>query len=104
MVDMFTCYSLTQHSPGLSYLSNRKQFITPKGFNSITAAVNHGVPQGSALSPLLFTPIYMLLLGQIICNHGPAFTATLMTVKFTSAPTPLLSSQPFNSTTASRKL
>ena len=73
MVDMFTCYSLTQHSPGLSYLSNRKQFITPKGFNSITAAVNHGVPQGSALSPLLFTPIYMLPLGQIICNHGLSF-------------------------------
>lgn len=55
-----------------SYLSNRKQYITLQGSNSSTATVNHGVPQGSVLGPLLFT-IYLLPLGQIIRNHGLSF-------------------------------
>ncbi|XP_041958625.1 uncharacterized protein LOC121717966 [Alosa sapidissima] len=55
-----------------SYLSNRKQYITLQGSYSTTATVNHGVPQGSVLGPLLFT-IYLLPLGQIIRNHGLSF-------------------------------
>ena len=38
-----------------SYLSNRKQYVTLKDANSTLAPVNHGVPQGSVLGPLLLT-------------------------------------------------
>ncbi len=55
-----------------SYLSNRQQFISLHGSNSHPASVNHGVPQGSVLGPILFT-IYMLPLGQIIRKHGLQF-------------------------------
>ncbi|KAG5274109.1 hypothetical protein AALO_G00159280 [Alosa alosa] len=55
-----------------SYLSNCKQYITLQGSYSTTATVNHGVPQGSVLGPLLFT-IYLLPLDQIIRNHGLSF-------------------------------
>ena len=37
-----------------SYLSNRKQFVSIKGFNSEEKAMEYGVPQGSVLGPLLF--------------------------------------------------
>ena len=37
-----------------SYLSNRKQFVTINGFDSEIQSLQHGVPHGSVLGPLLF--------------------------------------------------
>ena len=37
-----------------SYLSGRKQFVSILGFESDTKYIEHGVPQGSVLGPLLF--------------------------------------------------
>ena len=55
-----------------SYLTNRSQFISINNCTSHTIPVNHGVPQGSVLGPLLFI-LYMLPLGLIIQNHGLKF-------------------------------
>ena len=37
-----------------SYLTGRCQYVTIQGFKSNTNKINHGVPQGSVLGPLLF--------------------------------------------------
>ena len=37
-----------------SYLTNRSQYVSIQGHNSEIEQINHGVPQGSVLGPLLF--------------------------------------------------
>jgi len=54
-----------------SYLSNRKQYVSILGFDSSHQLINHGVPQGSVLGPLLFL-IYINDLHRSI-KHSSTF-------------------------------
>ena len=51
-----------------SYFSDGFQFVQINDESSVHTKVNHGVPQGSVLGPILFS-IYMLPLGNIIRTH-----------------------------------
>ncbi len=55
-----------------SYSSDRHQFVAVNEEVSYRSQVQHGVPQGSVLGPLLFTH-YMLLFGNIIRKHRVSF-------------------------------
>ena len=56
LVDKLKHYGLRGNVNKLiqSYLSNRKQYVSIKGFDSVILNVECGVPQGSSLGPLLF--------------------------------------------------
>jgi hypothetical protein len=52
-----------------SYLSGRSQFVTAHGHKSCTTSLCIGVPQGTVLSPLLFS-IYTSPLAHIAASHS----------------------------------
>uniref|UniRef100_A0A3P9BFF7 Reverse transcriptase domain-containing protein n=1 Tax=Maylandia zebra TaxID=106582 RepID=A0A3P9BFF7_9CICH len=55
-----------------SYLSDRTFSVSLLGYESSSAPLSCGVPQGSILGPLLFS-LYLLPLGSILRRHGISF-------------------------------
>ena len=57
-----------------SYLRDRKQRVKVNGSYSEWKDINHGVPRGSILSPLLFNIftiyLFMFVSDSIICNYA----------------------------------
>ena len=52
-----------------SYLQDRKQFVMIDGIKSKVKELRYGVPQGSALGPILYL-LYTSPIGDIIRRHG----------------------------------
>ena len=52
-----------------SYLEDRSQKVHLHGSSSASSLLRFGVPQGSVVSPILFT-IYTIPLGEICRRHG----------------------------------
>ncbi len=55
-----------------SYLTNRSFSIILGHFSSLPTKLSCGVPQGSILTPILFS-LYLLPLGSIFRKHGVSF-------------------------------
>ena len=69
---LHTCFGISHSALSWfeSYLSDRRQFVSIDGATSSEIPVEHGVPQGSCLGPLLFN-LYTSPLFEIIKNHLP---------------------------------